>query len=76
MTPLEAVENAIAEVGSVSPEKLATFVKRRFGIQVEPKFIPLYRATIQEKTRTVKVRLEARRIAEQAAKEAGSKKTA
>lgn len=63
MTPLEAVEKVLAENGSVSNEKLAVLVKKKFGIQIELKYLPLYRATIQEKVRAERVRQEARNSA-------------
>ena len=66
MTLLEAVAEALTELGNTAPEKVAALVQKRFGIKIEPKYIPVYRATIQEQRRAEKTRQESRRIAEQA----------
>src|SRR5262245_48648486 len=66
MTALEAVAVALKELGTnAPPEKVASLIQNHFGINVEPKHIFLYRATILAQQQSGKPRQEAQRIAEQ-----------
>ena len=53
------------ELGDVTAKELSAFIEKQHGIKIEPKFIRLYKASIQDK-----VRLEAARVAARAALEA------
>ena len=46
MTKLEMVEIAIKVTGSSSSDDVAAFVERKFGVTVETKFVPLYKASL------------------------------
>jgi predicted SprT family Zn-dependent metalloprotease len=48
MEPLHAYRLAVAELGNALAEKLCAFIHRRFGLKLEPRFIPLYRATLRD----------------------------
>jgi hypothetical protein len=45
----EAVRLALAEIGDVSAEPFAAFIQRRFGLRIDPKFVPVFKASIRAK---------------------------
>ena len=51
MDKIEAVRLALAEVGDVTAEELVAFVKVRYGVTVEPKIVPIIKATLRDKER-------------------------
>jgi hypothetical protein len=51
VTNLEMVQQILAAVGDVSGETIAALVEQRFGVHIEPKFIPIYKASIRDKQR-------------------------
>jgi hypothetical protein len=44
ITPMEAFTLVAAEVGNAPSEQVAALIEERFGVRVNPKYIPLYRA--------------------------------
>jgi hypothetical protein len=67
MDKLEMVQTALRELGDVSAQALSSFIERRHGVRIEPKFIPLFKASIRDKERLEAERRAARAAAEQAA---------
>jgi hypothetical protein len=51
MDRLEIVRAALAEVGDVSPVELAAFAEQRFGVALDPKIVPLLKATLRDRER-------------------------
>ena len=51
MSPVEAVEQALLQVGNATSEELAAFVKDRFGVTVQPRFVPIIREMLKDKER-------------------------
>jgi hypothetical protein len=49
MDKMEAVRLALAENGSMSAAELSAFVLARFGVTVEPKLVPVIKATLRDK---------------------------
>jgi len=50
MELLEAIRLAIAELGQeASADQITAFAKQRFGITIDPKFLPIYRACLRAK---------------------------
>ncbi len=49
MDKVEAVRLALAELGEVSDERLAAFVRERFGVAVELKYVPVARAMLKHR---------------------------
>jgi len=62
MDRIELVQLALREIGDVSAQELSSFIEQKHGVKIEPKFVPIFRASIQDK-----VRLEAARQAARAA---------
>ena len=46
MTKIDAFRQAVAEIGDATPEEMAAFIQRKFGIVIEPQYVPLFRATL------------------------------
>lgn len=46
MTKLEMVQIALKVTGSSGSEDVAAFIERKFGVTIETKYIPLYRASL------------------------------
>jgi hypothetical protein len=65
MDKLEMVRIALQELGDVSAQELSSFIERRHGVKIEPKFIPLFKASIRDKERLEAERRAARAAAEQ-----------
>lgn len=63
MTKMEMVQQALRELGEVSPAELSAFVAQRFGTPMEPKVIPLFVASLKDKERLEQARREARAAA-------------
>ena len=40
------VQATLAAMGSASSEAIASFIERQFGVLIEPKFAPVYRASL------------------------------
>jgi len=49
MSMVEAIRLALAEVGDVSNEELATHVKNAYGVVIRPNFIPVIKAAVKDK---------------------------
>ena len=60
MEKLEAYRQAVAELGNVSAEELSRYVEEKYGVQIAPNFIPLYRASLQEWEKVNRQRQEAK----------------
>jgi hypothetical protein len=63
---LEIVQIALRELGDVTAQELSAFIEKTHGLKIEPKFIPLYKASIRDKMRLEATRVAARAAAEQA----------
>lgn len=48
MEPLCAYRLAVAELGDVPAERLTAHIAKKFGLKVEPRFIPIFRASLQD----------------------------
>ena len=62
MTPMELFRLAVAEIGYVSAAELSDHLEKKHGVKIEPAFIPLFKATLQDWERTNKSRQAAKPI--------------
>lgn len=69
MDKLQIVQLALREVGDVSLEELSTFILTRHGLKIEPRFLPLFKASLWDRNRLEAARQTARVAAQQAAAE-------
>jgi hypothetical protein len=49
VTKLEMVQQAVTVRGEATAEEIAAFIEHWHGVKIEPKYIPIYRATIKDK---------------------------
>jgi len=56
MTSLEMVQDALHHLGDTSAEALAAFVWQHHGTRIEPRFIPVYRASLRDQERRAATR--------------------
>ena len=47
MTKFEAFRRVATEIGEATSEEIAAYIEGRFGIEITPQYIPLFRATLQ-----------------------------
>lgn len=66
MTRLEMVEQAVRELGDVSGERLAEYIRFEYGVRLEPVMTLVLRASLRERELREKFRAEARAIIERA----------
>ena len=59
----EAVRLALAELGDAANAELAAFVGERFGLKVEPRFVPVLKATLLVRRQREHFRARARGLA-------------
>lgn len=69
---LELVQIALQEIGDVSAQELSSFIEKKHGVKIAPKFIPLYKASLRDKVRLEIARRAATVAVEQAKAEAGT----
>ena len=62
MKPMELFRRAFAEIGDVSARELSAHLEKNYGIKIEPAFIPLFKATLQDLEKTTRIRQEAQPI--------------
>jgi hypothetical protein len=67
---MEMVQQAMAVKGEATSEEIATFIEHWHGVKIEPKFIPIYRATIKDKQLLEEKRRAAQALAAEKAAEA------
>jgi hypothetical protein len=49
MDKVEAVRLALAERGDLSAQELAALVRARYGVDVDPRFVPVIKAILRDK---------------------------
>jgi hypothetical protein len=63
MDRMQAFRLAVAEMSDASAEQLASFIERKYGVRIEPKFIPCFRASLLDLERLTSLREAARAAA-------------
>jgi len=67
----EIVHRALAQLGCVSDEELVAFVAREYGVSVEARFVPVFRASLRAKEALERARAKAREAAKVANSDKG-----
>lgn len=62
INPMELFRHAVAEIGDVSAAELSAHLKKKHGLKIEPAFILVYKASLQDLERTNKLRRNAKTI--------------
>ena len=66
MDKLELVQIALRELGDASVQELSSFIEQKYGVKIDPMFIPIFKASIRDKLRLEAARQVARATVEQA----------
>lgn len=69
MDKLEMVRLALLEIGDVPAPELAAHIERQHGVRIDPKFLPIFKASLRNKVQLELVRQAARAVVAQAAAE-------
>ena len=48
MDRMEIVRQALVELGDAPSQDLSSFIEQKYGVRIEPKFVPLFKATIRD----------------------------
>lgn len=56
----QLVHGALAQLGCVSDEEVVSFMAREYGVRVEARFVPLFRASLRAKEVLERARTRAR----------------
>ena len=62
MKPMDHFRRAVAEIGDVSAAELSAHLEKKYGVKIDPAFIPVFKASLQDLERTARLRQEARPI--------------
>ena len=54
MKPMELFRRAVSEIGDVSAAESSAFTEKKHGVKIEPAFIRIFKATLQDLARTKK----------------------
>ena len=60
MKPMDLFRLAVAEIGDASAEELSAHLENKHAIKIEPAFIPIFKATLQQLERANKIRQDAK----------------
>lgn len=76
MKKLEMVAIAHRELSGASAAELVAFIEKTFGERIDAKYIPVYRASIEDKAKLEAARQAARAAAAEQAAEIAAKEAA
>ena len=76
MTPMEAFRRAIAEIGYASSAELSEYMEKKHRVKIEPAFIPVFKATLQDLERTNKPRQGTKSISTKQSESSPDRRTA
>jgi hypothetical protein len=62
MKPMELFRRAVAEIGEVSAAELSAHLEKKYGVKIEPEYIPVFRETLKELEKTAKLREQAKSV--------------
>ncbi|MBM4072204.1 MAG: hypothetical protein FJ271_25250 [Planctomycetes bacterium] len=60
MTRTEIVRQALMELGDTPANEICSFIQKNHGVTIDPKFMPLFKATIQDLEKMNRFRQAAR----------------
>ena len=56
MNRTELFRLALAEIGDAPSAELSSFIQDKYGVRIDPRYIPVLRATLQDKERMARFR--------------------
>jgi len=61
MDRLELVQLALRDLGDVPAADLSAFIEQQHGVRIEPRYIPIFKASLRDKQRQEAMRSLAKR---------------
>lgn len=49
MSKIEAIRRTLLDIGDAAPEQLAAHMQAAYGVRIDPRFIPVLKATLRDK---------------------------
>jgi hypothetical protein len=60
MNRMEMVRQALLELGNAPSQELSSFIEQKYGVKIEPKYIPLFKASIRDLENLIRLRQNAK----------------
>jgi hypothetical protein len=64
MSKVEMMRVALKELGGATSEDLSAFLEKTYNVKVEPRFIPILRASVREKVMLEEFRVTVKALVE------------
>ncbi len=64
MDKMEAFRRTVAQIGNAPAEVISLHLREKYGVTIEPKFIPFFRASLQDRERAARLRQQAQPVGE------------
>jgi hypothetical protein len=61
MERMEIVRQALVELGDAPSQELSSFIEQKYGVKIEPKYVPLFKATIRDLEHPTRLRQSAKK---------------
>jgi hypothetical protein len=61
-TKEEAVRVALAELGDAPAPEVAAFIERKYGVRIDPRFLPVFKATLRAREHLEEARARAKAL--------------
>jgi hypothetical protein len=71
----EAVRLALAELGDAPAPEVAAFVEQNYGVKIDPRFLPVFKATFRARQQLEEARARAKALTAEHAKAIPSQPT-
>jgi DNA-binding ferritin-like protein len=71
LTKIDMVAEAMRTLGSTTPAELSAYVAAKHGVEIEPRMMPIFRASVEQREALERARSEAKELIARAAVEAG-----
>jgi hypothetical protein len=62
MKPLDLFRLALAEIGDVPDAEISAHLEKKHGVKIEPAFIPVFKATLQDFEKLTRLRQNAKTV--------------
>jgi hypothetical protein len=67
LSKIDMVADAMRTLGSTTPAELSAFVAATFGVEIEPRMMPIFRASVEQREALARARREAKELIARAA---------
>jgi hypothetical protein len=61
MNRMKIFRQALSELGDAPSQEMSSFIEKKYGVKIEPKFVPLFKATIRDMEKMTRQRQAAKK---------------